>query len=82
MDPYGTPVVTGRKCIGVQALGGGGERRLLLPPQKKKLGQLRFFGQQEKFGQSQFFKDVSKLFKFTRHSGYLARDELLVISKS
>ena len=35
---------------------GGGECRS--PPQKKIFGQLRFFVQQEKFGQSQFFKEV------------------------
>lgn len=34
--------------------------RLQLPP---KLGQLRFFGQQEKFGQSQFLK---KFFFYVR----------------
>ena len=37
-------------CIGVRA---GGARGAAAPP---KSGQLRFFGQQEKFGQSQFLK--------------------------
>ena len=37
-------------CIGVRA---GGARGAAAPP---KFGQLRFFGQQEKFGQSQFLK--------------------------
>ena len=30
----------------------------------KKFGQLRFFGQQEKIGQSQFFKEVSTSFYY------------------
>ena len=69
------------------------------PPPKKKIGgNSDFFGQQEKFGQSQFLKMFSSFFvekknlflpqvsivkpvKFTRDSGCLARDELLVISK-
>ena len=38
------------RCIGVRA---GGARGAAAPP---KFGQLRFFGQQEKFGQSQFLK--------------------------
>ena len=35
---------------------GGGGRCSPPPPPKKKIGQLRFFGQQEKLGQSQFLK--------------------------
>ena len=41
------------KDIGVWAGGAGG---LQPPPPQKKLGQLRFFGQEEKSGQSQFLK--------------------------
>ena len=43
-------VISELYCIGVRA---GGARGAAAPP---KFGQLRFFGQQEKFGQSQFLK--------------------------
>ena len=87
--------------ISVRARGraGGAAGPPLPPPKNNNSWQLRFFGQQEKVGQSQFLKTFSSFFwieryflflpevcivkpvKFTRDSGCLAIDELLVISK-